>query len=920
MNNQRAQDLLGQLKTVIEEQESTIAQQNIRIKTLVAEVDNLTKTRNALAEKVQLLENQNLEQTSAKKHHKRRTSSGRSKNKHSRSLSSHSNNDPDEERENGVNRSASFQRKHLEEQDIRQNHLKYELSSDLQDKQVEVLRKLYGGGSKAENAARIIQEAYRRHRMTVNFKKIRHSKIRRLTVDNVPHPLPEVTETSSTPTETPSSPTENHVEVVELVLEHSFVESNQKTFDSAHEETIEETPVNGDIASTDLNDEATTKETENVATTEKPQDEDTVTPKASDSPTTPPNQPLSNEEIVQRILQEAPTANFKKVPRRKKRHGYETVILPTEEAPVTPEHTTHALDPEPMLPRSKATLSTRSRNSDSEIGNRSHSPKWHRTNSELSLTSYENDADRESMRSSDTASISSEMSSIISDNMLQTGGYQRKSNISVRGSWHCDVNNDVMRKRYYRIGLNLFNKKPSKGLAFLVENMFVSNTPPAVASFLLNRKGLSRQMVGEYLGNTQKVFNQEVLDSLCELLDFSGMELDEALRQFQSQIKVQGEAQKVERLVEAFSQRYCTCNPKLVESLHNPDAIFVLAFAIIMLNTDLHSPNMRHEKRMTEADFIKNLRGVDNGDDLDEALLKNMYNRIRNKEFTTLDDHVTQVLEVERNIVGKKPVLAVPHRRLVCYCRLYQVTDPNKPQKMGLHQREVFLFNDMILITKILQKKKFATTYTFKQSLSLHGMNVLVFETTYYPNGIRLINSLDNKVLITFNAPNEHDRNKFVSDLQESIAEVQQMETLRIGAELERTQTTSPSESRTNSLLIESKKMSTSMQNLNEPHPMAASFSGEGRPTSMYNLSSTLESNNNNNNNNGSVVVAHPRQMSDPERSPSRNGPKIFGTLFSNTAKRSSGIKRGIRVSSPAIRVYSPPQNGPNSAATTEYL
>lgn len=62
-------------------------------------------------------------------------------------------------------------------------------------------------------------------------------------------------------------------------------------------------------------------------------------------------------------------------------------------------------------------------------------------------------------------------------------------------------------------------------------------------------------------------------------------------------------------LLQAFSQRYCTCNPKLVESLHNPDAIFVLAFAIIMLNTDLHSPNMRHEKRMTEVDFIKNLRG-----------------------------------------------------------------------------------------------------------------------------------------------------------------------------------------------------------------------------------------------------------------------------------------------------------------------
>lgn len=39
-------------------------------------------------------------------------------------------------------------------------------------------------------------------------------------------------------------------------------------------------------------------------------------------------------------------------------------------------------------------------------------------------------------------------------------------------------------------------------------------------------------------------------------MDFSAMELDEALRKFQAHIRVQGEAQKVERLIEAF--RYDT--------------------------------------------------------------------------------------------------------------------------------------------------------------------------------------------------------------------------------------------------------------------------------------------------------------------------------------------------------------------------
>ncbi len=44
------------------------------------------------------------------------------------------------------------------------------------------------------------------------------------------------------------------------------------------------------------------------------------------------------------------------------------------------------------------------------------------------------------------------------------------------------------------------------------------------------------------------LFDSCVVDEM----DFSGMELDEALRKFQAHIRVQGEAQKVERLIEAF--------------------------------------------------------------------------------------------------------------------------------------------------------------------------------------------------------------------------------------------------------------------------------------------------------------------------------------------------------------------------------
>jgi len=46
-----------------------------------------------------------------------------------------------------------------------------------------------------------------------------------------------------------------------------------------------------------------------------------------------------------------------------------------------------------------------------------------------------------------------------------------------------------------------------------------------------------------------------------------------------------------------------------VRQFRNPDTIFILAFAIILLNTDMYSPNVKPERKMKLEDFVKNLRG-----------------------------------------------------------------------------------------------------------------------------------------------------------------------------------------------------------------------------------------------------------------------------------------------------------------------
>lgn len=60
------------------------------------------------------------------------------------------------------------------------------------------------------------------------------------------------------------------------------------------------------------------------------------------------------------------------------------------------------------------------------------------------------------------------------------------------------------------------------------------------------------------------------------------------------------------------------------------------------------------------------------------------------------------------------------------------------------------------------------------------------FFSSDYSYGIRLSQKVDGKLLIVFNARNEHDRYKFAEDLRESVSEMDEMENLRIEAELER--------------------------------------------------------------------------------------------------------------------------------------
>nr|XP_048307818.1 cytohesin-1 isoform X4 [Myodes glareolus] len=190
----------------------------------------------------------------------------------------------------------------------------------------------------------------------------------------------------------------------------------------------------------------------------------------------------------------------------------------------------------------------------------------------------------------------------------------------------------MQRNKQVAMGRKKFNMDPKKGIQFLIENDLLKNTCEDIAQFLYKGEGLNKTAIGDYLGERDE-FSIQVLHAFVELHEFTDLNLVQALRQFLWSFRLPGEAQKIDRMMEAFAQRYCQCNNGVFQST---DTCYVLSFAIIMLNTSLHNPNVKDKP--TVERFIAMNRGINDGGDLPEELLRNLYESIKNEPFKIPED------------------------------------------------------------------------------------------------------------------------------------------------------------------------------------------------------------------------------------------------------------------------------------------
>ncbi|KAL2153340.1 hypothetical protein VTH82DRAFT_4495 [Thermothelomyces myriococcoides] len=192
------------------------------------------------------------------------------------------------------------------------------------------------------------------------------------------------------------------------------------------------------------------------------------------------------------------------------------------------------------------------------------------------------------------------------------------------------------RKKLIIKGTNKFNENPKGGLAYLQEKGIIEDAsdPICVAKFLQGTSRINKKVLGEFLS---KKGNEPILDAFIDRFDFTGKRVDEALRVMLETFRLPGESALIERIVNSFTEKYCSSS--VPEGVANKDAVFILTYAIILLNTDQHTPTLKNRSRMTFEDFSRNLRGQNDGKDFPTDYLQDIFDTIRTNEIILPDEH-----------------------------------------------------------------------------------------------------------------------------------------------------------------------------------------------------------------------------------------------------------------------------------------
>ncbi|RPB18497.1 hypothetical protein L211DRAFT_854097 [Terfezia boudieri ATCC MYA-4762] len=117
-------------------------------------------------------------------------------------------------------------------------------------------------------------------------------------------------------------------------------------------------------------------------------------------------------------------------------------------------------------------------------------------------------------------------------------------------------------------------------------------------------KAVSKSVLASLLARSDDTFHVAVLKAYMATFDFRDDPMDMALRKLLMEAELPRETQQIDRVVQAFAERYHECNPYIYTS---PEQAYFIAFSLLILHTDVFNKNNRH--KMQKADYVKNTQG-----------------------------------------------------------------------------------------------------------------------------------------------------------------------------------------------------------------------------------------------------------------------------------------------------------------------
>ncbi|KAK6608140.1 PH and SEC7 domain-containing protein C11E3.11c [Botrytis cinerea] len=116
-----------------------------------------------------------------------------------------------------------------------------------------------------------------------------------------------------------------------------------------------------------------------------------------------------------------------------------------------------------------------------------------------------------------------------------------------------------------------------------------------------NEDFIQKEKATAWMGDEGTV-RARTLTAYMSLYDFTNLNILASMRVMCGRLVLKGESQQVDRILDAFSKRWCQSNPN--HGFKTTDVVHTICYSVLLLNTDLHLADI--EQKMTRSQFIKN--------------------------------------------------------------------------------------------------------------------------------------------------------------------------------------------------------------------------------------------------------------------------------------------------------------------------